>query len=605
MLRKYLPSLLATFAILTTSLFACLNGTADDTAIDTQQETQKVSFTPPDNSVLHLIPEKTLGLIYCPNLLELDDRINTVKTELLPQTGAPDVPTKILSDGFESLFKSLTGLEETGVDLRQDFAILLTSLKPPQLALLAHLTDPQPMRQMIEARMKGDDLVKYKDVTYWNDNENDRNFVLLGKTLVVSKQREICENVIDTYNGTMTAAVKNPDYVPLFSDISDDVDQFAVYFDVDTTVATLDRPLEEELESLIENFEADDEMLEAVVPLLKGISANIGFIEQVRSANIRFQVEGTDIYIKPFLKFRSDSKYLELLKEASNELAFLGELPNRTFMNAAFQGTPVLLTETSKLWFSFFPGKTPEERAQRDVILEQTKDFYESLADRWSFSLDIGKTSSPVFIYELKDEQRAKTYMDEVFLEKLRHTEAYPGQSIMHNRVEIKSYAFPNFKADIPEAPPDPSDLEAPEWHWYYAFTEGQLLFTTGTNPESMQIVLDRRAGGEKKFADHPSYQKLVGSLGTDHNVFVAVSPIIAAKTISLPPMEGVVPNEAAIFQLFSGLFTTMPDNYSVGLSAKARDSGIDANLFVNLADFKQLGQIFLMMGRMMQMQMQ
>ena len=599
MIRKCLPLLPVAFAILTTFLFAPLNVTADG-----QQETRNAPFTPPDSSVLHLIPEKTLGIIYCPNLLELDDRINTLKTEFLPQTEAPDVPTKFLSEGFESLFKELTGLEETGVDLSQDFAILLTNLKPPQLALLAHLTDPEPMRQLLEMRMKGDDLVAYKDVTYWNDSENDRNFVLLGKTLVVSKQREVCENIIDTYNGTMTAALKNPDYVDLFRDISDDADQFAVYFDVDTAIATLDRPLAEELASLIEDLEQDDEMLEFVVPLLELISQNIAFIEQVRSANVRFQVEGTDIYIKPFLKFRSDSKYLELLQGASDELAFLGELPNRTFMNAAFQGTPVLLTETSKLWFSFFPKKTREERAQRNAILEQTKDFYKSLADRWSFSVDIGETTSPVFIYELKDEQRTKTYMDEVFLEKLRHTAAYPGQSIMHNRVEIKSYAFPNFKADIPDAPPDSSDLEeTPEWHWYYAFTEGQLLFTTGTSPESMQIVLDRRGGNEAKFADHPSYQKLVGSLGTDHNVLLAVSPIIAAKT-ALPLMPDGAPGDvAAVLPLFSGLFTTMPDNYSVGLSAKARGSGIDANLLINLADFKQLGQIFVMMGQMMQMQ--
>jgi len=451
MIRKCLPLPLAAFAILTIFLFACLNVTAADPATETQTDTRNTSFTPPDDSVLHLIPAKTLGFIYCPDLLELDDRINTVKSEFLPQTEAPDVPTKILSDGFESLFKSLTGLAETGVDVSQDFAILLTSLKPPQLTLLAHLTDPEQIRQMIE--MKGDDLITYKAVTYWNDSENGRNFVLLGKTLIVSKQREVCENIIDTYNGTMMAALKNPDYISLFSDISDDANQFAVYFDVDTAIATLDRPFEAELESLIERFEEDDEMSESVVPLLKLISENIAFIEQVRSANVRFQVEGTDVYLKPFLKFRNDSKYLELLKETSQELVFLGELPHRTFMNAAFQGTPVLLTETSKLWFSFFPEKTPEERAQRDMILEQTKDFYESLADRWGLSLNIGETISPVFIYELKDEQRAKTYMDEVFLEKLRYTEVYPGQSIMHNRVEIKSYAFPNFKADILEVP--------------------------------------------------------------------------------------------------------------------------------------------------------
>ena len=603
MIREFLPSLLAVFAILTMFLFACFNGTAADPMSNVrQQETQNASFTAPDNSVLHLIPEKTLGIIYCPNLIELDDRINTLKTALLPQIEAPDGPTKILSDDFESLFKSLTGLEETGVDLRQDFAILLTGLKPPQLALLVHLTDPEQIRQMIE--MKGDDLVKYKDVTYWNDSQNGRNFILFGKTLIVSKQREVCEDVIDTYNGAIKAVMANPDYVSLFSDISDDADQFAVYFDVDATIATLDRPLKDELESLIENLEEDGEdheMSEFVVLFVKLISENIGFIDQVRSANVRFRVEGTDVYIKPFLKFRSDSKYLELLKETANELVFLGELPDRTFMNAAFQGTPFLLTETSKLWFSFFPKDTREQRAQRDTFIEQTKDFYESLATRWSFSLNLGDPSIPVFIYELKDKQHAKTYMDEVFLEKLSDTGTYPSKSIMHNRVEIKSYVFPNFKEELREEPPETSDLVSPDWHWYYAFVDDQLLFTIGTSPESMQMVLDRRAGGEEKFAGHPSYQKLVDSLGTHHNILLAISPIIAAKT-ALPLVQDMDQNNTAVLQLFSGLFTTMPDNYSIGLAAKARRSGIDANLYINLADFKQLGHIIGMMGQMMQM---
>ncbi len=602
MIRKCLPLPLAAFAILTTFLFACLNVTTADTATDTQQETQNASSTLPENSVLHLIPEKTLGFIYCPDLLELDGRINIMKTELLPQTGAPDVPTKILSDGFESLFKNLTGLEETGVDLRQDFALLLTNLKPPQLALLAHLTDPKPMRQMIETKMNGDDLVTYKDVTYWNDSENGRNFVLLGKTLVVSKQREVCENIIDTYNGTMKAALKNPDYVPLFTDISDDVDQLAVYFDVESAIATLDRPLEEELESIMDNLEDDHEMFDAVVPFLEGISKNTASIEQVRHASLRLHIKSTDIQIKPFLKFKNNSEYLEMLKAATDELVFLSELPNQTFMNAAFQGSPEFLTETGKLWFGFFPKDTPEQRAKRDVLLEQTKGFYESLASRWSFSLTLGEPSLPVFIYELKDEQRVRTYMDEVFLEKLGYTEAYSGQSIMHNRVEIKSYVFPNFKVDAPEAAPETSDLVSSEWHWYYAFTEGQLLFTMGTDPTSMQMVLDRKAGTEEKFADHPSYQKLVDNLGTDNNVLLAISPTTAIKTI-MSLAANMDPNNAELPQLFWGIFSTLPENYSIGLSAKARDSGIDANLFVNLADFKQLGQMFLMMGRMIQMQ--
>ena len=593
---KYI--LLTALVFLTTLLFACL-GIADTHL----ESSETVSSVVPEDSVLHLVPEKTLGLIYCPSLLELDNRISTLQTEFLPQTGAPDVSTKVLLNGFESLYKRLTGLEETEIDWSQDFAILLTHLKPLQLSLLVHLTDPEPMRQMIEARTKTGASAKYKDVTYWNDGENSRNFILLGNTLIISKQREVCENVIDTYIGTRQAIAQNRDYIAFLTDILEDTDQLAVYFDVENVIATLDRPLAEELESIMDELEDNYELeiLDSVAPFLENISKNTASIEQVRYASLRFHIEGTDIQIKPFLKFKSDSEYLEVLKAASDELVFLGELPSQAVMNAAFQGSPKFLTETGKLWFGFFPKGMPEQRAKRDALLEQTKDFYESLADRWSFSLNLGDPSMPMFIYELKDAQRAKTYMDEVFLEKLNYTGAYPGQSIMHNRVEIKSYVFPNFAVDAPAVSPDTSDLASSEWHWYYAFTEGQLLFTTGTSPTSMQMVLDRKVGSEERFSEHPSYQKLVDNLGADNNVLLAISPITAIKAI-MSSEANVDPDNAASLQLFWGLFSTLPENYSFGLAAKARDNGIDANLFINLADFKQLGQMLMMLGQMMQM---
>ena len=297
---KYI--LLTALVFLTTLLFACL-GIADTHL----ESSETVSSVVPEDSVLHLVPEKTLGLIYCPSLLELDNRIGTLQTEFSPQTGAPDVPTKVLLNGFESLYRSLTGLEETRIDWSQDFAILLTHLKPLQLSLLAHLTDPEPMRQMIETRTKTGASAKYKDVTYWNDSENSRNFVLLGNTLIISKQREVCENVIDTYIGTRQAVTQNRDYIAFLSDILADTDQLAVYFDVESAIATLDRPLAEELESIMDDFEDDDEfeMLDAVAPFLEGISKNTASIEQVRHVRLRIHIEGTDIQIKPFLKFKT------------------------------------------------------------------------------------------------------------------------------------------------------------------------------------------------------------------------------------------------------------------------------------------------------------
>ena len=599
MIKRILPLPLTMLTLLTMLLFACL-GIADTSS----QKSESTPIVVPNDSVLHLIPEQTLGLIYCPSLLDLDNRINTLQTAFVPETQASDVSVEILSDTFGEQFEGLIALEEI-FNVSRDFAIVLTRLKPLQFAVLAQLKDPETMKQIIEKVTKAEERTEYKDVTYWNDSEDAESIAILGDTFVFSKHPAVCESVIDTYIGTRQTVAQNPDYIAFFTDLSEDTDQLAVYFDVEGAIATLDRPLAEELESIMDNLEDDHEMFDVIFPFLEGISKNTASIEQVQSASLRLHIEGTDIQIKPFLKFKSDSEFLKVLEAASDELAFLDELPNQAFINAAFQGSPKLLTETGRLWFSFFPKKTPEQRAKQAALLEQTKDFYESLATRWSFSFNLGDPSAPVsmpvFIYELKDEQRAKTYMDEVFLEKLNYTEAYPGKSIIHNRVEIKSYVFPNFKADAPEASPETSDLVSSEWHWYYAFTEGQLLFTMGTDPTSMQMVLDRRAGSEEKFADHPSYQQLVDNLGTDNNVLLAISPITAVKTLTSLG-ENMDPDHAAPLQLFLGMFSTLPENYSAGFSAKARDNGIDANLLINLGDFKQLGHMFAIMGQMIQM---
>ena len=603
MIKKCLPLSITALALMTTLLFVSLSIAEADLATDSPPHKSESTPVPvPNDSVLHLIPEKTLGLIYCPNLLELDSRINTLVAELSPQTEAPDVVAKTLSNTFKTLFESSVDFEEVGLDLSQDFAIFLTSVNPLQLSVLAHLTDPEAMKQMLERVTQVDERAQYKEVTYWNDSGDDEYIAILGDMLVFSDQREVCENVIDIYKGTMKTVTKNPDYISFFADISEDDDQLAVYFDVESAIATLNRSLEEELEVVIDNLEDADEDND-IAPFLKGISeGGITFIRQVRYASVRLQMEGTDVQIKPFLKFKSGSEFLEVFEEVSDELGFLGELPDRTIINGAFQGSPKFLTEISTSWFSFFPKGNPEVQAQRKELLEQVKHFYESLADRWSFSLSFGDTLLPqyLFIYELKDEESAKTYLDETILKKLNYTEAYQSKSIMHNRVEIKSYIFPNFKVDLPAEFPEandlmPTDLMPTEWHWYYAFTEGQLLFTMGTSPESIIMALDRKAGIGDRFSEHLSYQKLVDSLGTDNNVLLAISPIVALKSM-LQLMGETIPS----LQLFSTLITSLPDNYSLGFAAKAKGNGIDANLLLNLGDFKQLAEMFGIMSQMM-----
>ena len=569
-------------------------------ADDPSHKSESIPVPVPSDSVLHLIPEKTLGLIYCPRPLDLDNRINTLKTELLSEAQASDVSMEILSDTLGSQFKSLIELEEI-FNLSRDFAIVLTRLEPLQFVVLAHLRDPEATKQIIEKATSEDERTAYKGITYWNDNEDGEIIAILDDILIFSKQREVCENIIDTYKKTRQALTKNPDYVSFLTDISEDDDQLALYFDAESTIATLDKPLEEELRGVIDKLEDADEDDE-IAPFLESISEKgSAFIKQVRFASFRLHIEGTDVQIKPFLKFQNGSEFMKVFEEASDELGFLGELPDRTLINGAFQGSPQFLTEISTSWFTFFPKSNhPEAKAQREELLEQMKHFYTSLADRWSFSLSFGDTLLPqyLFIYELKDEESAKTYMDETILKKLSYTEAYRSQSIMHNRVEIKSYIFPNFKVDLPAELPVagdliPTDLMPTEWHWYYAFTEGQLLFTMGTSPTSMIAALDRKAGIGNRFSEHLSYQPLAEILGTDNNVLLAISPTVALKNL-LQLLEETIPS----LQLFSTVIMSLPDNYSINLAAKARDNGIDANLLLNLGDFKQLAQMIGLMAQ-------
>ena len=97
----------------------------------------------PEGSVLHLIPAQTIGLVYCPSLLELDYRINTLVTDLIPMDEAPEVLARILANTFGAGFENLAELEEIGLDLNRDFAIFMTTLGPPDLSAIVHLTGPE------------------------------------------------------------------------------------------------------------------------------------------------------------------------------------------------------------------------------------------------------------------------------------------------------------------------------------------------------------------------------------------------------------------------------------------------------------------------------
>ena len=598
MLKKCLPVSFTILAFMITLLFACF-----DTANAVPDSSESAPVAVPDDSVLRLIPKGALGVIYCSSLLELDSKINALVAELAPTLEIPDVSVTSLVEIFGVEFESLADFEEIGLDLNRDFAVFITSLQPLHLLVLGHLTDPKVMKQTIEA--KGSVSTNYKGVTYWNTTAGNQSFAILEDTLVFSTPYGVCESVIDTHNGEAQTIGQNSSYGHFLADILAGDDQGGVCIDIEGIIATFDRPLEEELESLVDTLKASDSVSKEIASFLDQIpEEEVNFLEQIRSIGTRLEVEGTDLQIKPSVTLKNDSEFLKMLEEVSGELAFLDELPNRASVNGAFQGCPQLEVELSEILLAAFPQETPEQQARRDLLFEQIKTFHASLVDRWSVSFNFRGSLLPdsLFIYELKDEQRAKIYMDEIFLEQLHEGGIYAGQSMMHNRVEIKSYIFPNLTERLPEEfPEEIAGLMPTELHWYYGFTEGQLLFATGTGPEAIQMALDRKVGNEEKFSDFPSYQELVDQLGTDNNIFVAISPAITTKN-SLPMLGEMDPNNAAL-QLLSGIFMNLPEDYSISFSARRQENSIGAKLLLKLGDFKQLIQMVQMMAQMGRMQ--
>ena len=576
----------------------------------------------PSGSVLHLIPEHTSGVIYCPSLTELDNRINMLALDLLPTAEPPEVLASILADTFGAGFESLAELEEIGLDLNQDFAIFVASLKPIHLSATVHLTEPEAMKQVIAAESEGSAPTEYNGVTYWSATRGEGHFAIIENTLVFSQSAEVCESVIDTYNGTKKSITVSPDYAAFLTDISEGMAQLAVHFNLESVAPTLSASLKKELESMRDNLESDPTAM-AMAPLVEGVfKMAIDVLDQVKSLSATLEVEGTDVQLAPFLKFKSGSKIQNALKEMDpHQLVLLNDLPNQAFLNGGFQGKPELLLEMNMFWLKMLAKNAPEQSDLLNTLVEQAEDFFSALGNEWAFTVNYGDSIIPDYlvVYELKDEQRAKTYMDKTFLEQLRNSMqvmrgivgdtpymniydgAHSGPPIMHNGVEINSYVFPNFGSMFGEIPSPTADVMPKEWEWYYTFHEGRLLLAIGGS-ELVKTALDQQTEAGGVLSENLSYQKLTGTLGTDNNLLLAISPMTAAKGV-LPIIARMNPDGAAAMQMLSGMFMNMPETYSIGFSARAEESGIGTKLLLTLGDFKQIIQMLAMMQGMGQMQ--
>ena len=590
---------------------------------ETPHETESEMMDIPRGSVLHLIPEHAMGIIYCPSLLELDYRINTLATDLMPTVENPEILAKILADSFGAGFENLAELEEIGLDLNQDFAVFTANLNPPDLSAIVHLTDPTAMKQVIAAESEGSAPTEYNGETYWSATGGGGHFAILENTLVFSQSAEVCESAIDAYKGTKQSVVANPDYSAFLANILKGESQLALHFDLKSITPIVSASLMEESESMRDTLESDPTAMAMAPFIVSMFDSAIDILEQLESLSATLEVKGTDIQLAPSLAFKNGSEVQQTLKKMMpDELTVHEDLPNLAFMNGAFQGNQQLMLEMGMLWIKMLAADLSEEQqAKLDALTQQMTTFYESLGKEWGFTVDFSDSFMPnyLIIYEVQDKQKAEAYMEDMFLEQFHTTMqitkemmgnvpqlniydgAHAGPALMHNDVEIKSYIFPNFGSIFGELPPEAATLMPEEWNWHYAFHEDQLFLVMGS-AESIKTALDRKSGIGDNFAGNPSYQKLAGVFGTDNNLLLALSPITLVKSL-IPIISKADPNAAAAMQMFSGMFMNMPESYSIGLAAKVQERGIDTTLLLTLGDFKQVIQMIVMMQSMGQMQ--
>lgn len=603
--------------------FAAADVKVEDSSNEQQPDVLKEKVIIPEESVLSLIPESAMGIIYCPSLLELNDRVNRLAEDLMPQAGPEqEVLASILATMFDAGFESLSELEEIGLDLNQDFAIFLTSIDPPNISAIVHLTDPDAMKDVIDTEAEGSEPKEYNGVTYWSSAEGSGSFAILDNTLVFSQMPEVCENIIDIKRGVKNSIANNPDYSAFLSNIMEAKEQVYALFDLESIILPISAMLKEGKESFIDALESDPASMASVPFFESNFETFFKFVDDMKSVSSTIQVNGTDVLFALNLNFKDNGKMQAILKDKKpQDLSLIDVLPNSSFMSGAFQGNNSMLYTLSMMMLKAIFGEQSEQFQNFEKIFQPTEEMYKSIGDEWSFSVNFGNSIIPDYLvtYQVKDEEKVRAYYDEKMLEQLQvmvellkehigespqlsiYEDAYMGEPIMHNEVEIKSYVFPNFGSALEEIPDEIAMLMPQEWLWSYAFSDGLLYFAIG-GPELIKLALDSKSEEGDKLTANLSYQKLIEVLGKDNNFIMGISPLTAAK--SVVNLAGRAdPNAAAQMQMFMGMLMGVPENYSIGLSAKVQEGGIGTKFHIAFGDFKQLIQTMMMMSGMGPMQ--
>lgn len=548
----------------------------------------------PKKSVLQLIPEDTLALVYCPSLKMLNNKINIMVSELMSQEDSEmELLAKIIAYVIGLDFERLDALEELGLDFEKDIVMFFTSFDPVQISTALHLKDPEIMKELITSEAEDLPSNTYKGATYWSTKDGMKNFAILDEYFLFSQQIDVLINLIDIKNGTIESKKPNQYYEIFLSNILNNTHDISYYYDSKGIRTSPQRSLMEELESYKDTFEGQNNQRFNMIfnSLFGRVATYLNDKFQFISGSIQFQE--TDIILKQFLHIENESKLLE-----TDGIIRMGEngyyqLPETTILKGSIQGSPELLGMMSKLLLFNNPKDTPEHSDKLRHLQQKLQHFHSSMVDGVQGSVNFEDSLLPdyLFIYDVKDEMKAKTFIDVDFSEAISgFYDAQKGEPIIHADVEIYSYVFPKLMPAIAEKEPNQSEILPIEWNLYYAFKNGRLYLSMASEPMNLKLALDKNAMTNIEISISESEQKLIDNLDTDSNILLLFSPIIAVKKI-MPLLAKMDMPASYSLNAYSVMFDSLPDNYSIGFSAKGEEEGINTKLMIALGDFKSLFQ--------------
>ena len=578
------------------------------------------------DSVLNVIPQDTVGVIYIPSLLGLNDEINALMAELIPTDPPQELPAQILAETFGAGFETLEELEELGLDLQRNFAVFLSSVDPPMYSAAVHVKDAEAVKQLIEMEAEGSSSVTHNGVTYYTTGEEGA-FVLMDDIMVYSGSAAVCEKVIDTQKKAMPSIADTTDFQSLELDTTSGTNDVVAYFAMDAIVEALRPTLTEKAEGLKTEMdtsaEADPE-LSAGLGQAKGvIDGGIWLLDQSKTLSATVQLNGTDFQISPFLKFKRDSEIQTYINQMPRELKHLRYLPQTAFLNGEMQFQKEMFIGFSKAMMKLFiPSDSNADTARieeaTEALTEAMEDFYAGLGDEIAVSLNFGDSLMPdiLYIYDVTGEDQITAYMENDFTEYFgasmglmqamgatqefagMYSDVSAGSPEIYNGVEIKSYILPNINLLFAELPPEMEVVTPEQWNIYYAINGGKMLFAMAGNAQPVKNAIDRMAGMGAGFDQGAGYAKLTGALTLKNNMFFALSPITAVKNL-VQILAQMDPNVGMV-QMF---LANIPETYSIGIASQNRDSGVAGELFISLGDFREIIVILISMQQMGGMQ--